>query len=313
MGSHILSPDEIDALLRAGRPEASQQGLLQVLTISAQGMVGPLQEMIKRPVKIEGPYVESLEHTLDQVISEESYVVPADLGQGELFAFISRADAKRFSEEIGRSAGAAVLILSQTWLEKLAGAVSSVLKQEAPLRLFQARELTLPELAALPVESGTVLIRHLLRWNQTGLELNLLWRDGSTFQALKKEKTPAAPLGAGRPKRGSVIKKCTSPVTEAAFLPLDLPSHAAEAHPITLVEDIDLLVEVELGQVELTLNELLELKPKTVIPLERHAGEAVDVFVNKNPVAKGEVVVLDEHFGVRVLEIVPAAERIPND
>lgn len=313
MGSQILSPDEIDALLRTGKAKSPYQGLIEVLTVVAQRMVAPIQELIKQPVKIEGPYVESLEHTLDQLISEESYIIPADLGQGELFAFISQADANHFSKEVKMDAGKAVFILAQSWLEKLALSLEDILHRDIPLRLFEIQKLSLADLAGLPVESKTVFIRHLLHWNQTGLELNLLWRDNETLQMLQRGKMQARPVHTAFGKAGKVLKASTSPVTEAAFLPLDIPTHSVGDHPISLVQDIDLLVEVELGQIELTLNELLELKPKTVIPLDRHAGEAVDVFVNKNAVAKGEVVVLDEHFGVRILEIVPESERIPND
>ena len=76
-----------------------------------------------------------------------------------------------------------------------------------------------------------------------------------------------------------------------------------------LLEDIDLTITVELGRTTLTLNEILDLKPQSVIELDRIAGEPVDVYVNNNRVARGEVVVLDDNFGVRILEIVPKSQR----
>ncbi|WP_098503234.1 flagellar motor switch protein FliN [Tepidiforma thermophila] len=63
-------------------------------------------------------------------------------------------------------------------------------------------------------------------------------------------------------------------------------------------------VTVELGRTRLTVAEVLGLGPGSVIELDRIAGEPVDILVNDRLVARGEVVVVDENFGVRVVEVV---------
>jgi flagellar motor switch protein FliN/FliY len=75
------------------------------------------------------------------------------------------------------------------------------------------------------------------------------------------------------------------------------------------VRDIPLEVSVELGRTRLLIRDILELGPGSIIELDKIAGEPVDLFANGMLVARGEVVVIDDNFGVRVTEIITAAER----
>lgn len=70
-----------------------------------------------------------------------------------------------------------------------------------------------------------------------------------------------------------------------------------------LLLDIPLEIVVELGRTKKKISEVLELTSGSILDLEKLAGEPVDVYVNNKLVAKGEVVVIDEHFGVRITEI----------
>ena len=73
---------------------------------------------------------------------------------------------------------------------------------------------------------------------------------------------------------------------------------------IGLIKDVPLEVTVELGRTKKSISEILEFSPGTIIELDRIAGERIDVLVNGNFVAKGEVVVIEESFGVRITEII---------
>lgn len=73
---------------------------------------------------------------------------------------------------------------------------------------------------------------------------------------------------------------------------------------IELIKDVPLEVTVELGRTQKSINDILEFAPGTIIELDKIAGEPVDVLVNGKLVAKGEVVVIEENFGVRVTEII---------
>ena len=73
---------------------------------------------------------------------------------------------------------------------------------------------------------------------------------------------------------------------------------------IGLIMDVPLEVTVELGRTKKSIAEILDFAPGTIIELDKIAGEPIDVLVNGKFVAKGEVVVIEESFGVRVTEII---------
>jgi flagellar motor switch protein FliN len=73
-----------------------------------------------------------------------------------------------------------------------------------------------------------------------------------------------------------------------------------------LLMDIPLEVVVELGRTKKKISEVLELTSGSIVELDKMAGEPVDVYVNNKLVARGEVVVIEEHFGVRIKEIMQA-------
>jgi flagellar motor switch protein FliN/FliY len=77
-----------------------------------------------------------------------------------------------------------------------------------------------------------------------------------------------------------------------------------ESVNLNLLMDINLEIVVELGRTKKKINEILELSQGSIIELDRVSGEPVDLLINGKVVAKGEVVVIDEYFGIRVTEIV---------
>jgi len=80
---------------------------------------------------------------------------------------------------------------------------------------------------------------------------------------------------------------------------------------IELLRDVELNVKIELGRTEMTVNEILKLGEGAVVELDKLAGDPVDVLVNEQLIARGEVLVLNENFCVRINEIVPGiAERM---
>lgn len=76
--------------------------------------------------------------------------------------------------------------------------------------------------------------------------------------------------------------------------------------PINAILDLTLPVSIELGRTSMTVQELLRLGRGSVIQLERLAGEPIDIFVGNRRFAEGEVVLLGEHFGVRVRRVLAA-------
>ena len=86
--------------------------------------------------------------------------------------------------------------------------------------------------------------------------------------------------------------------------------NADEPRRLDLLMDVPLDLSGELGRARMTIQDLLGLGPGSVIELDKIAGEALDILVNDRLVARGEAVVVNDKFGVRITDIVSQSERI---
>ena len=122
------------------------------------------------------------------------------------------------------------------------------------------------------------------------------WGDPGPAMAVTgdQEGASSAPLGGG----ASPFGPPSSATVEGASRPLDF------------ILDIPLEISVELGRARMVINDLLQLGQGSVIELSKLAGEPLEIFVNGKLVARGEVVVVNEKFGVRVTDIVSPMERV---
>lgn len=100
-------------------------------------------------------------------------------------------------------------------------------------------------------------------------------------------------------------------VRRAKFAPLQQSGPAAgEVGSIDLLLDVKLDLRVELGRAPIPVRDVLQLGAGSIVPLQKMSGEPVDVLVNGKLIARGEVVVVDENFGVRVTEMVNRSESM---
>ena len=102
-------------------------------------------------------------------------------------------------------------------------------------------------------------------------------------------------------------------VQQAQFASFEAPNLSqSESRNLNMLLDIPLQVTVELGRTKRSVKDILELTGGAIIELDKLAGEPVDILVNSRLIAKGEVVVIDENFGVRITDILSQAERLNN-
>ena len=94
------------------------------------------------------------------------------------------------------------------------------------------------------------------------------------------------------------------------FQPLEEEPVQKESRNIDLILDVPLQISVELGKTRKKIQEILELSPGSIVELDKMAGEPVDILVNGKIIAKGEVVVIDDTFGVRITDILTPSSRI---
>ena len=98
----------------------------------------------------------------------------------------------------------------------------------------------------------------------------------------------------------------------AQFQELDSADGSHASQNLDFLLDIPLKVTVELGRAEMIIDKMLQLTQGSVIELEKAAGETVDIYVNQKLLGKGEVIVVNDRFGVRITEIISQADRIKN-
>ncbi|MEH7694001.1 flagellar motor switch phosphatase FliY [Bacillus altitudinis] len=125
----------------------------------------------------------------------------------------------------------------------------------------------------------------------------------------------SAPMQQSAPPKRQAKPKPAEPVNVAPveFEAFSEPQHTtSQLGNLDMLMDIPLSITVELGRTQRSVKEVLELSAGSIIELDKLAGEPVDILVNKRIVAKGEVVVIDENFGVRVTDILSQSERLSN-
>lgn len=144
-------------------------------------------------------------------------------------------------------------------------------------------------------------------FNPDEIQLSDLEALGADLDAALSHEAPAPPKAApAAPSRPQ-----TSAPTLARFAPLaEAPRVEGSSANIDILMDVSLRVSVELGRATLTVRDTLSLSPGQVVELDKLAGDPVDVLVNGRLIARGEVVVVDDQFGVRVTEIVSARQRV---
>jgi flagellar motor switch protein FliN/FliY len=117
-----------------------------------------------------------------------------------------------------------------------------------------------------------------------------------TNETAEAQKTPAAATAAYEPSKGAVRNHSLSPLTGAPV--------SGEGTNIDLLMDVSVPVVAQLGSTEVRIREILRMAPGSIIELDKLVGEPVDLLVRGQVFAQGEVVVVDDTFGVRITQIV---------
>jgi len=126
-------------------------------------------------------------------------------------------------------------------------------------------------------------------------------RQDDFTEGLSHHETPTGLPSATLPQRGHATAGATAP-SATAWIDSKDPS-------VQRLLDVPIEVIIELGQTELSIRRILEIGPGSIIELDRMAGEPVDLVVNDKVIARGEVVVIEENFGIRITSLVSPEER----
>ncbi|MDR1532568.1 MAG: flagellar motor switch phosphatase FliY [Clostridiales bacterium] len=119
----------------------------------------------------------------------------------------------------------------------------------------------------------------------------------------------AAPVPHYEPPKRPLVSTNVD-VQPAKFQDFNLNELTQQKENISIIMDVPLEVTVELGRTKRKIRDILEFSAGTIVELDKLAGEPIDILVNGKFVAKGEVVVIDENFGIRITDIISAEHRI---
>lgn len=168
-----------------------------------------------------------------------------------------------------------------------------------------AEQTAAPQPATAP-QAATAPQQPMPDMSQQGMMQQGMMQQGMPMQGM--------PYGYGMPMQGMPygygMPMQQAPVKDVNVSPASFQPFQADVNPLVQQENIDLIMDVplevtvELGRVSKSIKDILDFAPGTIVELNKIAGEAVDVLVNGKYVAKGEVVVIEENFGVRITEII---------
>jgi flagellar motor switch protein FliN len=101
---------------------------------------------------------------------------------------------------------------------------------------------------------------------------------------------------------------------EIEFMPLEPGAFAGtDGADLRRLYDVPVELAVEIGRTRMTIGQTLDLRPGSVVSLNRLAGEPVDLLINGKPIARGEVVVIDEEFGLRITDVVAGSRHVEDE
>lgn len=256
--------------------------------------------------------------TIDRTALPDGFV---PVGSFELLGTTRRSIAAALDPSLGTAIGETEVTaagLAPALLEAVDGGLSAVIGEG----------IGLGAATDLPAEDELLLVRIGLASSAgeppvVGIVLALAAAARTEFathlvalKALADAPSPAAPSPAApaapppAPVRAPEPEAERAAIRPAQFNELASMPVAPGRHSIELLLGVNLQVTVEIGRARLPIRDVLSLSPGSIVELDKLAGEKVDVLVNGHQIATGEVVVVDENFGVRITEVVSPDRRV---
>lgn len=126
----------------------------------------------------------------------------------------------------------------------------------------------------------------------------------------EEETTPLEGPEEGKPSAEKPAPQEEVVIQDVQFDLIRPQQPTGQSNKIDLLLDVTLPISVQLGKTSMTIQELLEIGPGSVIELDKIVGSPVEILANNKTIAQGEVVVVDENFGVRITSLISPSERI---
>lgn len=320
-----------DAEISTLRSIASEMARSMGITLSTiTAAKAELQVSSAEPISM-SDYGSQFSGKLVQIIADytggvagmHSYVMPQEAA--------SQIAALLMAQEEGELTDMSLSALTEGF-SQMSGAALNVLKEKAgkDVKTVDLHALSLDSASELSLPGGEfVRVRYNLTSNGNSSFLDEIYEldvakaltgAGPGTGAVAPSVAQLKPQGAGQyqaARQAPLFGVSAQPQPSVGVQPVQFPGLTHAEHPgvtgnIGLLMDVSMQLTVELGRTKMLIKDILGMGEGTIVELDKLAGEPVDLLVNGKLIAKGEVVVIDENFGVRVTDIISPMERISN-
>ncbi len=322
--------------------DAERDTIGEVGNICMSSAATTLSLLLSRPVQITTPLVEIVsEEEVRALFNAPAVIVSIDYTEGldgrNVF-LLTIPDASVVADLMMGGEGTPTDLLSELHTSAIAEAMNQMMGSASTAMAEMAGrrvDISAPQIQVLDLASETLdelgLTHAMVRTSfqlrvgdlldTTLMQLMPIEFARALVDGLMQPAAPAVPAAAPAPADGPAPADedddrhlhalPAPPVAQPVTFPSldDVPARPGGSD-ISLLLDVPLQVTVELGRTQLKIRNVLELVPGSIIELDKLAGEPVNVLVNGKPIARGEVVVIDEEFGVRITDVASHAKRL---
>lgn len=336
MSEGTLSQEEIDALLTGGgappeQPKSSQGSTVSVLQNILEGTVGDMTSSLRPSIgdDFQLQLTSVSEFSGDLPVTGNVIKIQADINNGnpyDHFYILSGTDALKI---LSATTGMSDLQIDDSMLEALQELFEHVVKVLSAALSFQLGAVNVriqgvtqgESVSTVLGDKKSVMVKYQFETNPMDSGALYEFFDTDLVDLISNpEQGPmmqgGAGSGIGSSRAGAGMGMGTqSASTGTAIQSIQFPQLTSTTQPsdqgnLGLLMDVSMEMTVELGRTRKLIQEILEMGEGTIIELDKLAGEPVDILVNHKLIAKGEVVVIDENFGVRVTEILSPFDRV---
>ena len=325
--SDFLSQDDIDALLGLTSEDSAPtidkgEVSTNILNMYIEHVKSVANTNLGRPVNVEINYVDTanIAAVIEKIGAKYLLVdVPYSGGcNGNMRCVVSQNGVGVMSDfMIGGDGTAPYSDDCKDAMSEFFGQISGAFATELGAKLGSS--VSADSAAIMDSAGGEVLDGDYTAFCYINIEgsepiMMLISPDDALIEALAPKEVPqssgSSGSSGGSSSSASTFSGGGGATVGAPGAPINIFSSKAPKINVDMLLDVELEVTIELGKTNIAIKKVLDLAPGALVELDRFAGEPVDLLVNNKVVAKGEVVVIDENFGVRIISLVSPEERI---
>ncbi len=303
MGDLILTRAEIDALAEQSERFDSlyDQELTDFFQRANFQLENHLSQFLQAKVNIDGFYVEGflVENRQINHIHNFGYIFPVEFTSGDSCILLLEQEARALSDTLNVPISRASKVLVEEFVVIISEFLTEQTNHWRKGKVFPAVKASMEQIRNLP--QG---LTHLARYN-IGIDdfsIELFWLFPKNILGAEFLNRQEIPQLKRRINKNKAMKK-TVKVTPVEFETISTAKTDKKQYSIGLVNDVDMQITAELGHTQMRLSEIMKLKIGDVITLDKAAGDPADVYIADQNIAKAEITVVDDHLGLRILEI----------